>query len=114
MLRKGNGTLSIACVGGIAAACFMALVLMNPSSAFSASCSSQTQSVKKRMNVSCQKAKKVDRRARNAGVAIPECPSTPNAHWRGWKIKAVSSGVIKTRFSKGNRSFLMVGGGACF
>lgn len=83
-----------------------------------ARCHTPAQSIVHRKNVSCRRAKKVARRFQNTLIPAPECQGDRSKTWNGWKLTARPTVYghtegIGTRFSKGNRSFVLTGGGTC-
>ncbi len=78
-------------------------------------CSTQTQGISDRVGVSCKKAKRVRAKASRALGGLPECTSQPNQTYRGWEISGGSKPgeIITTVFIKGDKSFIVSGGGAC-
>lgn len=109
------GRLTRLAVPALVALCFSAaLALSGPSPAEARTCHTAAQSITKLKNVSCKRAKKVANRANRAGgTEIPECRGEPVEKWHGWKFKATGNRGIVIRVSKGNRRFLLSGGGAC-
>ncbi len=78
-------------------------------------CNTAAQSISDRVGVSCKKAKKVARKATRRLGLLPECGNDAAVTFKGWEISAggQSGSVIATIFIKGNKSFIISGGGAC-
>lgn len=86
----------------------------SPRGAEAGSCHSLAQNITKLKHVSCKSARRLVNSAYRAGVEIPECKGRDaNAHWKGWKFKAIDNRGIIVRVTKGNKRFILSGGGAC-
>lgn len=77
-------------------------------------CHTATSSITNRHDISCERARQVAERAARA-VGLPECDGDPTKHWNGWRIAPHQVGKygIGARFVKGERSFVVSGGGSC-
>jgi hypothetical protein len=106
-------------VGILAGICALGLVgiaLLAVADAEAHTCRTQAQSISKLHNVSCRRAKKVARKARNATYpTVPECRGDHAKKWNGWRLtpKPIGGIGIGTKFKKGRRSFVLSGGGTC-
>ena len=76
-------------------------------------CRTAAQNITDLKGVSCARARKIANKARRAGNIIPECKGEPSIRWRGWKFKAIGNRGIFTAVTKGNKRFVLSGGGAC-
>ena len=90
------------------------IVFALPRPAEAGSCHSLAQSITKLNHVSCKTARKLVNSAYRAGAEIPECKGRDSStHFRGWKFKAINRKIIVVRVTKGNKSFILSGGGVC-
>lgn len=101
----------------VAAAMAVTLVLViPPSSAEAGICLTGAAKIVKRQNISCKQAKRVVGAFSRAGKGNLECRGDV-ARYRGWVARGIprngSHISAKARFVKGNRSFILSGGGAC-
>ena len=98
----------------VAIAAFGALALVSPRAADAGQCHSLAQNITKLNHVSCKTARKLVNSAYRAGADIPECKGRDSStHFRGWKFKATNRKIIVVRVTKGNKSFILSGGGVC-
>lgn len=96
----------------VLAVALIAFALPKPAKA--GSCHSLAQNITKLNNVSCKTARKLVNSAYRAGADIPECKGRDSStHFRGWKFKAINRKIIVVRVTKGSKSFILSGGGAC-
>ena len=110
-VRSDSWKLALAVV---AIAAFGALALVSPRAADASQCHSLAQNITKLNHVSCKTARKLVNSAYRAGANLPECKGRDSStHFRGWKFKATSRKIIVIRVTKGNKSFVLSGGGAC-
>ena len=87
----------------------------NGTHSWKGACNTQAQSISDRVGVSCKKAKKTVRKATRTLRLLPECNGDAAVTYRGWKISGAAGrgDIITTIFIKGNKSFIVSGGGAC-
>lgn len=75
-----------------------------------------TSGITQRKNISCKQAKRVVRIVRRVSGVYPECRGDV-AKARGWVARGLprpgSHIGIKAKFRKGNKSFILSGGGVC-
>lgn len=87
-----------------------------PSRADAAVCMTATSGITNRKNISCKQARRVVRIVVRVSGSYPECRGDV-ARARGWVARGLprpgSRVGIKARFVKGNKSFLLSGGGIC-
>jgi hypothetical protein len=61
--------------------------------------------------INCAQANMVYRTTK---TIVPECKEVPTQHSNGWTIRGLgANSPIETLFSKGNKSFHLLGGGWC-
>lgn len=126
-LREGQhmktlSILTLATLAVIALAVPLA-VSAAPSASTAATCmtESQIQRISNRKNISCAAARraamKVYAAAADSGTRVPECTNQRSTSVAGWRLRGRGSAKqhtpIATKMSKGNRSFVIGGGGAC-
>jgi hypothetical protein len=90
----------------------------DPKPAFvGARCATLTQSIVRRKKVTCRTAKRVAARASRAVGPLPECVGDRPRRYRGWRITGPGLSdrdqALQTRFRKGKRRFVLIGGGIC-
>lgn len=90
--------------------------LGRPGSASAANCRTVTSNIENRKNISCKQARKVVRIVVRVSGIYPECRGDV-ARARGWVARGLprlySHVGIRARFRKGNKSFILSGGGVC-
>ncbi len=106
-------------VAGLVVAFALALTLLliaPPGSANASVCMTATSGITERKNISCKQARRVVRIVVRVSGVYPECRGDV-AKARGWVARGIprrgSMVGIKARFVKGNKSFLLSGGGTC-
>lgn len=96
--------------------CLLVTALIVPPPAEAGACHTATSNITKRKNISCKQAKRVVRIVRRVSGVYPECRGDV-AKARGWVARGIppkySYYPIMARFKKGNKSFVLSGGGTC-
>jgi len=117
ILREVRIGKSVALVALVATGlCLLVAMLIAPPPAEAGVCHTATSNIVKRKNISCKHAKRVVRIVRRVSGVYPSCRGDV-AKAGGWVARGIprfgSFRPITARFKKGNKSFILTGGGLC-